>query len=268
MMGRQLVLWGVLASLLVSCERWLTTCVGAAPCLAGAGFGSRLMMGLDASAILLVGATVSFATRAVWLLLACAREARRLADVECLPALADLAQALGVRCLRVLAADVPLAFCAEALRPVVHLSVGLWTRLESEQLEAVLLHELDHAARREPLRRAFMQAASEIGFFLPVLGWLRALRFERSELRADRRAIERLGPRAVALALWALDSEPGPAAFPAFAGAASLRVAQLLGDPIPRRRPQAAIIAASLLGALFAVAIVNCAAEVVVFLLR
>jgi len=267
-MGRQLVLWGALAGLLVSCERWLTTCAGAAPCLAGAGLGTWLTMGLDASALLVVGATAAFATRAMWLGLACAREARRLASVECPPPLVSLARDLGVRRLRVLTADVPLAFCAGALRPVMYISLGLCTRLDSEQLGAVLLHELDHAARREPLRRALMQAVCEVGFFLPVLGWLRERRYVRSELRADRRAIERLGPRPVALALWALDSEPGPAAFPAFAGAAGPRVAQLLGDPIPRERPRAATIAASLMGALLAVAIVNCAGEVAVFILR
>jgi hypothetical protein len=261
-MRRQLLLWGILAGVLVACERWLTTCVGAAPCLAGAGVAHWLTMALDTGALVLTGAAAAFVVRVTWLLLTCGWEARRLAMGECPPALASLARELGVQRLRVLAADVPMAFCAGALRPVVHLSLGTCARLDGEQLRAVLLHELDHAERREPLRRAAMGAASEVGFFLPVLGWLRERRWERSELRADRRAIERFGPRTVGLALWALDSDPGPSAFPAFAGAARLRVAQLLGDPIPHPRPPASMLAASLMGALSAVAIVNCAAEI------
>jgi hypothetical protein len=113
-----------------------------------------------------------------------------------------------------------------------------------------------------------MQAAREVGFFLPVLGWLQQRRFEQSELRADRRAIERLGPRAVALALWAIDSRSGPASMPAFSVAAQLRVAQLLGDPIPRRRLPAPVLVASFMGALSAVTIAGCAAEIATLALR
>jgi Zn-dependent protease with chaperone function len=267
-MRRQLLLWGVLAGLLVVCERWLTTCVGATPCLAGAGMSDWLATGLDTGALVLAGAAVAFVIRVTWLLLACGWEARRLALVECPPALARLARELDVRRLRVLAADGPVAFCAGAVRPVVHLSLGACARLDDDQLRAVLVHELDHVRSREPLRRAAMRAASEIGFFIPVLAWVRERRRERSELRADRRAIERVGARTVARALWALGSEPGSAAFPAFVGSARPRVAQLVGDPIPRQRPGASILAASLMGALFAVAIVNCVVEIVAFSLR
>jgi hypothetical protein len=70
-MRRQPLLWGALAGLLVSCERWLTTCVGATPCLAGAGVSDWLVMGLDAGALMLAGAAVAFVIRVVWLLLAC-----------------------------------------------------------------------------------------------------------------------------------------------------------------------------------------------------
>ncbi len=163
---------------------------------------------------------------------------------------------------------MPKAFCTGAFRPVVYLTLGLCTRLDSEELRAVLLHELEHAIRREPLRRALIQAAREVGFFLPVLSWLQERQFEQSELRADRRAIEQLGPRPVALALWTLDSESGSGVLPAFAGAARLRVAQLLGDPVPCPRPGTPVLAASVMGMLFAIAIVNCAAEIVVFNLR
>ncbi len=254
-MRRQLLLWGALAGLLVACERWLTTCAGVAPCLAGAGVADWLTMGLDTVALMLAPAAVAFSVRVIWLLIACGWEGRRLTLVECPPALARLARELDVRRLHVLAADVPVAFCAGALRPVVHLSLGAWALLDDDQLRAVLLHELDHAQRREPLRRAAMRAASEVGFFLPVVGWLGERRRERSELR--------VGARTVAMALWALGSEPGPAGLPAFAGAARLRVAQLLGDPIPRPRPRPSMLAASLVGALLAAAIVNCAAEIV-----
>jgi len=266
-MRRRLLLCGALAGLLVGCERLLTTCVGATPCLAGAGADVWLIAGLDASALLLAGSATAFTLRLVWLLLSCGRAARRLAQAECPPMLADLARELGVPRLRVLATDLPMAFCAGGRRPVVHLSLGACARLDCQQLHAVLLHELDHAERREPLRRAAMRAASEVGFFLPVLAWLRERLWERSELRADLQAIERLGARTVALALWALDSETAPEAFPAYSGAARLRVAQLLGDPIRRPRPTADVLAASLLGVLCALALVSCAAEITAFVL-
>ncbi len=262
-MHRQLLLWGSLAGLLLVCERWLTSCLGAAPCLGGtAGPHDWLTMGLGAGSLLLGGVGLASAVRSLWLVMAFGWAARRLRRAECPVELAELARALGIRRLRFLVAEEPLAFCGGVVLPAVYLSAGGYGCLDRTQLEAVLLHELDHVVRREPLRRAVWRALREVAFFLPLLEWLRERRIERSELAADRRAIDRLGPRPVAGALWALGSELASPDYAAFTGAAQPRVAQLLGDPIPRCLPRPSLLVASVLGAVFAVVIVACATEI------
>jgi hypothetical protein len=93
-------------------------------------------------------------------------------------------------------------------------------------------------------------------FFVPVARWWSRRRIEEAELRADRAAVRQVGRRPVAAALCALEATmPAEAAF---AGVARLRVAQLLGEPLPVQRPAAWSIAASLLGLPIAVAMLWC----------
>ncbi|PZR93655.1 MAG: hypothetical protein DLM67_13380 [Candidatus Nephthysia bennettiae] len=262
-MHRQLLLWGSLAGLLLVCERWLTSCLGATPCLGGTASPREwLTMGLGAGSLLLGGVGLAAAVRSVWLIMAFGWEARRLHQAECPAALTGLARELGISRLHLLAAEESVAFCAGVFRPAVYLSVGVYGRLDQAQLEAVLLHELDHAVRREPVRRAVWRALREVAFFLPVLEWVLERRIERSELVADRRAIERLGPRPVAGALWVLGTDLAAPDYAAFTGAAQPRAAQLLGDPIPRCLPRPSLLVASVLGAVFAIATVACAMEI------
>jgi hypothetical protein len=110
----------------------------------------------------------------------------------------------------------------------------------------------------EPLRRATLQAATDVLFFIPLLRWLDQRRLERSELHADRTAIERLGPGPVAAALVELGSEPGRSVAIGFDGAADARVRQLLGDPLPSSRPASRLYATSLVGILMAISLAAC----------
>ncbi len=258
----QFVVWSGLAVLLLVCERWLTSCLGAGPCLgAAAGPHEWLSLAAAASTFLAAASAVACFGRTLWLAVDSSWRARGLEQAAIPQELQEVASRLGVRRLRLLACATPVAFCAGALRPAVYLSRVAYEQLGPVELEAVLLHELDHALALEPLRRAAWRAAAEVGFFLPIVHWIRVRRLERSELRADRRALGRLGAGPVASALWALDASPRPGVTAAFDTAIELRAAQLLGDPIPLRLPTPSMVFASAMGAVFAVMVVACAVE-------
>jgi Zn-dependent protease with chaperone function len=164
-----------------------------------------------------------------------------------------------VRCV---SARAPIAFCTGAVRPEIVVSDGLAERLDDDELDAVLLHEHQHLREREPVIRAAAEVAADVLFFLPIARWWAHRRTEDAELRADQAAVREVGPRPVAAALCMLDSALSPEA--AFAGVAELRVAQLLGDPIPVRRPAAWLVAASLIGLPLTIATVGCVIQTIV----
>ncbi|MFI7134724.1 M56 family metallopeptidase [Nonomuraea sp. NPDC050153] len=155
------------------------------------------------------------------------------------------------------------AFCSGLLRPRVYVT----RRLDGPELDAILLHESAHARRRDPLRRLLARAAGDVLFFLPLAAWWAERQVERSEVAADRFAIKRCGRKAVAAALVSVAAGPiAGAAAPgtaAFNGAAQARLAQLLGDPPPRRRPSRARSLASLAGLLSAVGLMMCLGQAV-----
>jgi Zn-dependent protease with chaperone function len=163
----------------------------------------------------------------------------------------------GVERVRCLSSGLPIAFCAGILQPEIIVSEGLADELDDHELDAVLLHERHHAGEREPLVRAASEAAARALFLCPIVRWWSRRRIEAAELRADQAAVRGVGPRPVAAALCRLDATMTAEA--AFAGGTELRVAQLLGDPLPVRRPGAWTITASLLGLPFAVAVTGCA---------
>lgn len=163
-----------------------------------------------------------------------------------------------VRCIE---GSVPIAFCAGAVRPEIVVSEGLTERLDDDQLDAVLLHERHHMREREPMIRVASEAAAQVLFFCPLAKWWSRRRIELAELRADRAAVREVGPQPVAAALCALGSAiPSQAAF---SGAVELRVAQLLGDPLPLGGPTPGLVATSLLGFPFAIAVVGSVIETV-----
>lgn len=264
-MLRPAALWGSLALLLLSCERWLNSCFGAGSCLgAGAGVRDWMSLAVAAGAFLVAGGGAASVLRTAWLLVRSSHEVSRLPLSNPPERLLCDARAVGIRRLRYIDIDTPVAFCAGSLRPSVYASHGLIATLNEKELRAVLVHEMDHARAVEPLWRAIWRAAAEVGFFFPLLHWARCREIERSELRADRRAIEAIGAQPVASALWTLGSEPATFVLAAFAGSIELRASQLLGDPLPRRRPKPHLLLSSLLGIVFALVLGGCVTEIVV----
>jgi Zn-dependent protease with chaperone function len=158
------------------------------------------------------------------------------------------------------------AFCARATRPQVFVSDSLAPALDEAETKAVLIHEHDHARRFEPLRRAALRAAAEVFFYLPLVRWLGDRRLELSELRADRVALEQLGPRPLAGALWALGNAAILPGMAAFGGAAELRVAQVLGEPLPKRSLRASTIVVSAMGGYLALQVGSCLVQAVTHL--
>ncbi|MGW3353165.1 M56 family metallopeptidase [Nonomuraea rubra] len=210
---------------------------------------------LAASAAVVVAASVvAIGVRATELAARTSWAVRRLARVPASPALRAAARRTGVRRVVCLAGEDRTAFCSGLLRPRVYVTQGL----DGPVLDAVLLHESAHARRRDPLRRLLARAVGDVLFFLPLAAWWAERQAERSEVAADRFAIARCGRKAVAAALVSLGAAPAVAGTPGFGGAAQARLAQLLGDPLPRRRPSRARTLASLGGLLSAVALMMC----------
>lgn len=256
-------LWAILAMLLFSCERWLQSCLAARPCL-GPAAGARDWMALvfAAGSLLVATGGSAWVLRTAWLAVRHVRAVNRLPLTTPPECVRTLAEAVGIRRLRLIDEDVTAAFCAGILRRSVYISRDLLSRLSQPELQAVLVHEMEHARGFEPLRRAAWRGAAEIGFFVPLLDWARVRDFERGELRADRRAISAVGTQPVASALWTLGAELTFTGVAAFSGTMDLRVSQLMGDTLPRQLPQPDLLLSSLLGTTFALALVGCVAEI------
>jgi Zn-dependent protease with chaperone function len=255
--GRGLAI-GVVPGAGLACLAWLGSCAGSPRCIGDSGamaWQSALLAG--GAALAGVGG-LAWLARTAWLL----RAGRALADARrdsAWPlALRRAAARTGVEHVICLAVEHPLAFCVGIVRPRIVVSKGLVAVLRQRELEAVLIHEEHHRRRRDPLRRVAQQAAADVVFALPLLEWAMHRFRERSELAADRAAIAVLGPEPVAGALWALGSPAAPYAAAGFGGAATLRVSQVLGDPLPARRPAVRLWAASALGLVLTALLAGC----------
>jgi beta-lactamase regulating signal transducer with metallopeptidase domain len=116
-----------------------------------------------------------------------------------------LATELGLRAVpQVLLVAGRVSPCVWALarRPVLVLPSELWSRLDAEQQGALLLHELAHLRRRDPLVRVVELAATAAHWWNPVLWWARRGLHEAEELCCD---------------AWVVRARPGAA--PAYATA-------------------------------------------------
>jgi len=225
--------------------------------------GQMTVAGCLGVAVLVVAAlgVIAWAVRAVWLAVGAARE---VAGLPRGPSPAPLVAAVGrsgvgnVVCLDSPAAS---AFCAGLLRPRVFVTRGMVAALADEELEAVLVHEAEHARRRDPLRRLVGRAAADVLFWLPLVGWWTRHRLEDAELAADRAVIDRVGRSPLARALRVTASPAAPMVGARFDGAGPARVTQLLGDPLPPRRPPLVACLLSLLGLVLAVSLAMCVGQ-------
>ncbi|MEU4223809.1 M56 family metallopeptidase [Nonomuraea sp. NPDC026600] len=220
----------------------------------------------------------AIALRALYLAWRTARAVAALPRVPTSALVRQAARRLGageVVCVR---GRQPTAFCAGLLRPRIYLT----PTFDGPELQAVLAHEHAHARRRDPLRRVLARAAGDVLFYLPLASWWADRQLERSEVAADRAAIGRVGRKALAAALLSAAAPPlgqtpglvsglapGMSAFAASADrhadlrsvghlSTQARLANLLGEPAPRRRPSRARLLASLTGTLAAVSVMMC----------
>ena len=260
-MKRYCVLIGGAALLVVACGGGLATCGLPGTCASMAS-PSRWPFAIALAGGTLLGAmTIAWLTRVVWILAQAARAVRRIQRAPApaaLPIWAARAGALRVECVT---AAAPVAFCRGGLRPSILVSVGLVSELSTDELVAVLAHEQHHVRRGDPLRRAMQQAMAEVLFWLPVVHWWADRRREASELVADRAAMRRAGRPPLAAALWKLGSYLESNSAAAFAGAAELRVAQLLGEDLRRPRLPMPLWMGSAAGVLIALNSVWCVAH-------
>ena len=250
--------------LLVRCTVSLVASIGCRADLACAVISRAPAQMFDtwAQLVMVIGIAVGVAwgARLTWVMVAAAKALVRLPRMEAGPALSELARRAHVQRLTLLDVDTPRAFCAGAWRPTVFVSRGLVQRLREPELLAVLWHEGCHARRHDPLRRASYRTVATLLRPVTVVQWWVEQRLNRAELLADRLAMRHAGAPALAGALWSAGSAITPHGALGFGEAGPLRVAQLLGDPLPRQRPPMTLWVNSTVSAIMIVAITACLA--------
>jgi len=245
---------------ILTCFGGLLLCPHRAECFGAlTQLDARVAAGIGIGLPLAIASVFAWMGRIVWVLTRASVRTRALPISGHMPDALRVAMArTGVNCVTCLAADSPAAFCAGAFRPRLFVSDGLVRRLGPDELDVVLLHEREHARRYEPLVRAALDSAAQVLFYVPLIRWFSRHHVEDSELHADRAALERKGPHPVAAALWALGDIAAAQGSAAFGGVAGLRVAQVLGDPLPARTPGLSLVAISGMGVYFALQAASC----------
>jgi uncharacterized protein (TIGR03435 family) len=139
------------------------------------------------------------------------------------------------------------------LRPVVLVPVGALAGLPTEQMEALLLHELAHIRRYDYLVNALQNIVEALLFYHPAVWWTSGHMRQERELCCDDITVAITGDAqsyARALAeIGAVEHAHYHAAVASTGGSLSNRVARLLGEPRPAARtysPAAAAAAAAL----------------------
>lgn len=149
-----------------------------------------------------------------------------------------LKQRLGVR-FRVglrQSADVALPMLVGILRPTILLPAGLMLRLPADRIELILLHELAHLRRLDPLFNLLQTVVETLLFYHPGVHWIsRRLREDR-ELCCDEIVLangaDPMRYARVLLALAEAQSAPTPAlALAATGGALMQRIERIVDLP-------------------------------------
>ena len=267
--GRQVV-FGALVVIAAGPLFSFLLCPHRAECMRATGqVGIWLAGGAKVGLALAAWSLLAWAARLAWLVHIDARLVRTLPRSRSLPsALQAALRRTGLARASCVVSELPIAFCTGAVRPIVIVSDGLVRCLRPVELEAVLLHERDHARRRDPLLRAATRAAADVLFYAPVVRWWSRWLAARAELRADRAAIGTMGRGPVAGALLAIGSQGGPSGAAAFAGIGQLRVAQLLGDPLPAEAPEWSVLGITWVGVYLAFVSTGCLVQIVLSLAR
>jgi GWxTD domain-containing protein len=145
-------------------------------------------------------------------------------------------------------AEVPVVI--GYLRPMVLLPAGMITGLTTEQVEALLIHELAHIRRHDYLVNLLQSAVEGLLFYHPAVWWVsHVIRTEREHCCDDTVVAIRGDARGYAGALAALESMRAPqAALAASGGSPVKRVRRLLRQPEgPQTSPATTIAAIAIL---------------------
>jgi Zn-dependent protease with chaperone function len=140
---------------------------------------------------------------------------------------ASLAAAVSIEVVPAASAN---AFCVGILRPRVLVTRGLLERLDEEEQRAAIIHELEHAAARGPLKVALARVVARTFFWLPALGDLLDRYILVAELEADRAAVKTTSRAALAGALLEVIDAPRTAGAVGLADFAAPRIDRLF-DP-------------------------------------
>lgn len=190
------------------------------------------------------------------------RRLDRLAD-PLPPRLVRAAGALGLED-RLTYLDDPgvMACCYGLVRPRVAVTAELLSRLDDQELLAVLAHERHHVRYRDPARYLVIQVLAETAFMFPVASVLRHRLETRVELAADRAALAVTSRGALAGALLGALTGPGtPVAGVAGLSATEARIAHLAGNPVLPAVPTRSVIASIGVLAVIALAVADLAAS-------
>src|SRR5436305_13135545 len=112
-----------------------------------------------------------------------------------------LAQGLGVRPVRVVltVADRPISFVSGIFRPTVLLSTWMLSHLDQRELEAVLVHEMEHVARWDYLVNWITLILRDAFFYFPT-SWLAYQQLQQEKELACDEHVVRTTRRPLALA--------------------------------------------------------------------
>jgi hypothetical protein len=154
---------------------------------------------------------------------------------------------------------VPPLLVALGPSPRLLLPAGLWRRLDDGQRDALILHELAHLRRRDPLVRRLELLTLGLYWWLPLAWWAARQLREAEELCCDAWVVWAAPEGAAAYAAALVETvaflSPARARLPLGAsGAAPVRslhrrLAMILRRPPARRLPRPAFLALALAGA-------------------
>ena len=141
------------------------------------------------------------------------------------------------------------------LRPTVLLPASLFARLPADQLELILVHELAHLRRLDPLFNLLQTGLDTLLFYHPAVHWISRKVREDRELCCDDIVVTSGGDRLrYARALLALaEARAHDVPLPALAaagGALLERVERIVELPAPRVSNSQSLVAVGLLGVL------------------
>lgn len=114
-------------------------------------------------------------------------------DQDEIPLLKDLSHDSEVEIIPFTNSYLKSVFTTGLIAPKIYISTALLDELTEEELRCVLLHEIHHAERRDPLRLFVLHFIRNTLFFLPLIHYLGNIFYKTKELAADERAVAATG---------------------------------------------------------------------------